>query len=231
MTNKLRSSFKDQMGNTIFLSQIPRRIVSLVPSQTELLFDLGLNEEVAGITSFCLHPKEKCLRKTKIGGTKKFKFDMIDKLNPDLVIGNKEENYREGIEELKLKYPVWMSDIITLEDAFCMIKSIGEMVGKSESADDMISEIKAKMDQLRDQSGIKVAYFIWKKPYMAAGGNTFIDEMLKKCGFINVFKEWDRYPVVTVEQIKEAKPEAILLSSEPYTFKEKHLSEFKGKFP
>ena len=134
--------FPDQIGNTVSLSSSPKRIISLVPSQTELLFDLGLDEDIVGITRYCVHPKERCVRKPRIGGTKKFDFDLIDKLKPELILGNREENYKEGIQRLLSKYPVWMSDIITLEDAYDMIVLVGEMVGRKAKADEIISEIK-----------------------------------------------------------------------------------------
>lgn len=227
---KLRQ-FKDQMGETTCLGGAPRRIISLVPSQTELIFDLGLDKEVVGITRFCVHPEEKCAEKVKIGGTKRFNFGLIDVLRPDLIIGNKEENYLEGIEKLRSKYPVWMSDVNTLEDAYQMIRSVGEIVGKGREAVDMVCEIMTKMEQFKRRSGLKVAYFIWNKPYMVAGNKTFINEMLQKFGFVNVFGDLNRYPQVTLDQIEKARPDAIFLSSEPFPFKAKHLNEFKGRFP
>jgi len=222
---------EDQMGNIIRLHQPTSRIISLVPSQTELLFDLGLDEGIVGITRFCIHPKDKCERKEKIGGTKKFNFALIEKLKPDLIIGNKEENYQEGIERLSSRFPVWMSDVNSLRDAYQMIRSVGEIVNKTKEADDIVSEIQTKMRQFSDHSGTRVAYFIWNKPFMVAGKNTFIDDMLRNFGFVNVFKDLDRYPEVTLDQIKKACPEAILLSSEPFPFKSKHLNEFKERFP
>ena len=223
--------FKDQLGETIFLAQTPQKIISLVPSQTELLFDLGLDKEVVGITRFCVHPEEKCRKKIKIGGPKRFDFDLIDKLKPDLIIGNKEENYKAGIESLRSKHTVWMSDITALEDAYQMIKSVGDMVDKRREAHDIVSEIRSKMKRIKHHSIIRVAYFIWKRPYMVAGKNTFIDEMLGKFGFANVFGELDRYPEVTLDQVRSADPTAIFLSSEPFPFKAKHLNEFREKFP
>ena len=130
--NIILKQFKDQLGGTIFLAGTPRRIISLVPSQTELLFDLGLDKEVIGITRFCIHPKEKCAKKIKIGGTKSFNFDLIDKLKPDLILGNKEENCKAGIERLRSKHNVWMSDVTTLNGAYQMIRSIGDIVRKSQ---------------------------------------------------------------------------------------------------
>src|ERR1700741_3198050 len=112
----LRMHFIDQTGRKISIPQIPQRIISLVPSQTELLFDLGLDKEVVGITKFCVHPPEWFQTKTRVGGTKQLKIDLIKQLQPDLIIANKEENVKEQIEELEKHFPVWISDVNNLED-------------------------------------------------------------------------------------------------------------------
>jgi len=224
-------TFIDQMGNSISLGGTPKRIVSLVPSQTELLYDLGLDTEVVGITRYCIEPPEWLKRKTKIGGTKKFYFDRIAELQPDLVIGNHEENYLEGIKRLQQDYPVWMSDIITLEDSLKMIRSIGELTGTSAKAEAICSHISSEFDSLKKQTPKRAAYFIWKNPYMVAGSGTFIDQMMSAAGFENVFSGLTRYPEVTVQQIIDAKPEVLLLSSEPFPFAEKDCQEFREQVP
>jgi ABC-type Fe3+-hydroxamate transport system substrate-binding protein len=212
--------------------QSPKRIISLVPSQTELLVDLGLEQEIAGITRFCIHPAH--LRKTKtiIGGTKNFNFPLIDRLQPDLIIGNKEENYKEGIERLQQEYPVWISDIATLQDALHMIRKVGELTGREKQASELTAEITTRFQNLipGKQAG-RVAYFIWQKPYMVAASHTFIDAMLTRCGFTNVFSHLDRYPQISEEELAEARPDYIFLSSEPYPFREKHLAQFKELCP
>jgi len=217
------------MNNTIRLDKYPSRIISLVPSQTELLFDLGLDAEVVGVTRYCLYPHDKTDKRVKIGGTKKFQFEVIDKLQPDLIIGNNEENYPEGIRKLQEKYPVWMSDIATLEDALLMIWSVGELVNKGEHARQIISEIRINIDNLENYSPLNVVYFIWKNPYMVAGGNTFITNMLYKCGLINIFSSIASYPKINLDQIADA--ELILLSSEPYPFNQQDIEFFKNKYP
>ena len=98
-------AFTDQTGRTIHLENTPQRIISLVPSQTELLFDLGLDEEVVGITKFCIHPTEWFYTKARVGGTKKLHIDIIHQLQPDLIIANKEENVKEQVEELASSLP------------------------------------------------------------------------------------------------------------------------------
>lgn len=222
----------DQMGRQVHSPSLPQRIISLVPSQTELLFDLGLEDRIVGITKFCIHPKEKTKQKTIIGGTKNFRFDVIDQLQPDLIIGNKEENYREGIEALQQKYPVWMSDIYTLKDALEMIEQVGELTGSQTRAQELIGTINNGFDSLQPANpAIRTAYFIWRKPYMVVGSNNIINHMLQRCGFKNVFSEIARYPELTPEQLQQANPGLILLSSEPYPFKEKHVAELQELCP
>lgn len=227
--------YTDQLNRKIELSSPPKRIISLVPSQTELLYDLGLRDEVVGITKFCVHPEEWFRTKTRVGGTKKLDFEKIKALQPDLIIGNKEENEQLQIEELMKHQNVWMSDIYTMKDAYDMITRIGTLVGKQQEGMLLKLEIESKFHALSlDLSTLnfqaKVAYFIWNKPFMVAGNNTFINEMLKVCGLKNVF-ETARYPEVTAEQIAALGPELMLLSSEPYPFKEKHIEEFKRICP
>ncbi len=225
--------YNDQLNRKLQFSSTPKRIISLVPSQTELLYDLGLRDEVVGITKFCVHPEEWFKIKTRVGGTKKYDFEKIKALNPDLIIGNKEENEKEQIEELMKDYNVWMSDIYTLKDAYDMITRIGTLVGKQQEATNLKLEIESKFNQFQQPTANNqqlVSYFIWNKPYMVAGNNTFINEMLKVCGFKNVFEQ-ERYPEIDAEQLAKANPEIILLSSEPYPFKEKHIQEFKAICP
>ncbi len=231
--------YTDQLNRKLELSSKPIRIISLVPSQTELLYDLGLRDEVVGITKFCVHPEEWFHSKTRVGGTKKYDFEKIKALNPDLIIGNKEENDKEQIEELMKNYNVWMSDIYTLKDAYDMITRIGTLVGKQSEATDLKLKIESEFNNFNFRNNISdpdsyrdrnVGYFIWNNPFMVAGNNTFINEMLKVCGFKNVFEDV-RYPEVTAEQIAKATPQIILLSSEPYPFKEKHIQEFKAICP
>lgn len=223
--------FTDQLNNTIELKLYPKRIVSLVPSQSELLWDLGLREELVGITKFCVHPKELYKTVTKIGGTKTVNIKKIRELKPDLIIGNKEENEHSQIIELKKEFPVWMSDIYNLNDSLTMINSIGELVNRVEEANKIKDNIQASFLNLKTESR-SVLYLIWKNPYMAAGKATFIGDMLHKMGLKNVLTDTNgRYPNLSLEDIKLLNPELIFLSSEPYPFKEKHIQEFKELLP
>jgi ABC-type Fe3+-hydroxamate transport system substrate-binding protein len=218
-------TIQDQIGNQIILSEPPKRIVSLVPSQTELLFSLGLEDEVVGITKFCIHPENWFRTKTRIGGTKNPHISKITSLNPDIIIANKEENREEDVKALRAICPVWTSDVHHLDDALNMIEQIGIVVNRKENADKLICEIRDKFNILSQSHHIKVAYLIWKNPYMSIGNDTFIHSMLQQAGFINVFANYTRYPVITEEMLKECNADYIFLSSEPYPFKEKHIME------
>ncbi|MDB5234579.1 MAG: cobalamin-binding protein [Hymenobacter sp.] len=220
------------MGRRVAVPFPPQRIISLVPSQTELLFDLGVGNKVVGVTKFCIHPAESRSKATIIGGTKNFDFDKIDALKPDLIIGNKEENYQAGIEQIAAKYPVWLSDISNLPDAVDMIRRVGLIAGAKGKADQIAAEIEAAFAALLPKAPpVSAAYFIWRNPYMVAATATFIDDMLRHACFINAFADQSRYPEITAEQLAAAAPQRILLSSEPYPFAEKHIAEFQQICP
>jgi len=234
-------AFTDQTGHTIFLENSPQRIISLVPSQTELLFDLGLDEQVAGITKFCVYPPEWFYTKKRIGGTKKLHVDIIHQLEPDLVIANKEENVKEEVEELSRYYPVWTSDVTDLPSACEMIEQIGSMTLTTEKAKEIISTIKSNFSQLQTLNSslrgakqeLKTCYLIWNDPYLTVGGDTFIHSMLEAAGFDNMFKDKLRYPEITIEDLRitdnssYVQCQLLLLSSEPFPFKQKHVDELQ----
>lgn len=223
----------DQMHRTVQVPELPKRIISLVPSQTELLHDLGLGERVVGITKFCIHPDSWFKTKHRVGGTKKVDTEKIRALKPDLIIGNKEENTRADIEALEKEFPVWMSDVRDLSSALVMIERLGELMGAQEKAKGITSGIDEAFGRLKPiEPSRTVAYLIWRDPYMVAGGGTFVNDMLRRCGLINVFDEGDaRYPEISEQQLAQADPEILLLSSEPYPFKEKHIAEFNMLCP
>ncbi|MEM6963513.1 MAG: helical backbone metal receptor [Bacteroidota bacterium] len=232
----MKKKFTDQMGRTVEIVTPPKRIISLVPSQTELLFYLGLDEEVVGLTKFCVHPVAKFKAKPRVGGTKKYNFEKIRALQPDLIIGNKEENDQAQIEALAEEFPVWMSDILTLEDALEMIDAVGQLVGKIAKAELLVEKLIIQFGKLQEDLAAKkdrpgVAYFIWKKPMMVAGSQTFINEMLQIAGFKNIFGHLKRYPRITEEMLVAARPEVVLLSSEPFPFRAKHVKEIKEICP
>jgi len=182
-------TFIDQLGNQIDLPFPPRRIISLVPSQTELLADLDLSNKVVGITKFCIHPESWQKSKTIVGGTKNLRFDIIESLKPDLIIGNKEENRQEDIERLKSFYPVWMSDIVTLNDAFAMIQQVGDMSDTSQKADEISNQIKNAFSELEKFPPLRTLYLIWQNPWMGAAQGTFIHEMMMLAGLKNCLSD------------------------------------------
>jgi len=222
--------FIDHLLREVEVVYPPKRIISLVPSQTELLFYLGLSDRVVGITKFCTHPREWVKSLPKIGGTKNFRFDIIDRLRPDLIIGNKEENYLAGISELQAKYPVWMSDVSSYNEALQMIAAFGALTDKEQQAASLRIEIEARFERLTQKKSTRVLYLIWRQPWMAAGKGTFIDSMLSKIGLVNVVEE-ARYPTLSEAQLQQMQPELIYLSSEPYPFKQKHIQELQSVVP
>ncbi len=223
--------FYDQLKRKVSLDRIPQRIISIVPSQTELLFYLGLGDNIIGVTKFCTHPHNQTKHTTKIGGTKQLNIELIRELQPDLIIGNKEENERSQVEDLMNICPVWVSDIDDLAGAIAMIESVGVMVNREAEANILVKAISNQFNALiKVEKPLTVAYLIWRKPYMVAAGGTFINSMLQLCGFTNAFIA-ERYPQVDTMMLINANPDLIFLSSEPFPFTEKHIKEFKVILP
>jgi ABC-type Fe3+-hydroxamate transport system substrate-binding protein len=226
------TSFTDQTGHTITLDVVPERIISIVPSQSELLWDLGLRNELKGVSKFCIHPDEMLRTVSRVGGTKKLDLEKIRALKPQIIIGNKEENEKNQIEALRKEFNVWMSDIYNFDDAIDMMHSLGNITDKREAAESIVANVKQAIDSVKNIfEKKKVAYFIWKDPYMLAAGNTFIDHVLTHTGLINVAGNMSRYPEIDLGEIKRIKPDYCFLSSEPYPFSEKHLSGMQRQAP
>ena len=206
------------------------RIVSLVPSITESLFDFGLTEmEVVGRTKFCIHPKTLITKVPVIGGTKNLNLDKIKALKPDLIIANKEENEKLQIEELGQYFEIWLTNIENLQDNQNFLTELGTLLNKQELALNFNEKINVIFDSSKELSPKKVAYLIWKNPYMTVGSDTFIHEIIEKLGFTNLFEDSKRYPEISVNQMKEA--EYVFLSSEPFPFQQKHIDELQKELP
>jgi len=202
------------------------KLISLVPSITETLFDLGLtSDEIVGRTKFCIHPEELVKNIEIIGGTKNLNLEKIKALKPDLIIANKEENVKEQVEELMRDFKVLVTNVETLEDNYYLIKHLGHLFEKKEKAQYLNLRTYEAFDIPKSEKSLKVAYLIWKDPYMTVGGDTFISRILEELGFENLFKNLKRYPEVQLEELKEA--DLIFLSSEPFPFKEKHMAEIQ----
>lgn len=223
-------SLIDDIGTVHTFNKVPQQIISLVPSQTELLVDLGLESKIVGITKFCIHPNDLRKKKAIVGGTKKVDYDKIKALMPDVIICNKEENTLEIVENLRVLYTVWVTDVVTIEDNFKMINDFGNLFDCVEAAQNLESKLTSTLGDFKkyisNKPIQKVAYFIWKNPYMVAGSNTFIHELLKLNKLENIFANQSRYPEIELEKINEKGDlDFIFLSSEPYPFKEKDILE------
>lgn len=230
----MKKSIKDDLGREIDIAYPPLRIVSLVPSQTELLHDLGLEQEVVGITKFCIHPAHWFREKPRVGGTKNPDVTKIRSLKPDLIICNKEENEINSLKELAGEFPVWISDIKNLNDACRMITEVGEMTNRSAASQRIVTKINEVFKHLPSQQRQKkCVYLIWNDPIMTINADTFINDMLDRCGLLNVFSELSdsRYPTIMPNQLKTADPELLLLPSEPFPFKDEHKNYYQKILP
>jgi len=223
-------TIKDQLGREIVLKSTPKRIVSLVPSQTELLCDLALENELVGITKFCVHPFHLNSTKTLVGGTKKVDFDKIKSLKPDFILCNKEENSYELLPELEKIAPTYFSDVNTIQDAIDLILRLGSIFNRRIESDNLAHKIEFKLNDFKQfvkgKPIRKVAYFIWAKPWMVVGNDTYINEMLSLNKFENIYANMSRYPKVEINKIRhEGDPDVVILSSEPFPFKDEHAME------
>lgn len=224
---------KDMLGRELLFDRVPKRIISVVPSQTELLYDLGLEDEVIAITKFCIHPENWFRTKERIGGTKNLDLDRIRELKPDLIIANKEENSKADIEELSDEFPVWVSDIYNLDDAQQMIQQLGNLLGKDHMAQAIARMIEKGFSSIKSlHKKQRALYLIWQNPWMSVNRDTFIHDMIQRLGLENVTSAFaSRYPQLSAEEIKTLNPQLVLLSSEPYPFKEKHISQLQALLP
>ena len=221
--------FKDQLGNIVSIQKNPQRIISLVPSITEYLYALGLGDRVVGITKFCLYPDAWFQTKPRIGGTKTPDIYKIKALKPDLIIGNKEENRQEDIEALREMAPVWMSDVNSIQDMYSLLMVIGRMVGEEAKALEWVERWNTYFAKNKNLGqGKKALYFIWKDPEMVVGKDTYIHAYMEAIGYANCV-EMGRYPMLS--DLHEVNPEVVLLSTEPFPFKETDFGYFQERFP
>jgi ABC-type Fe3+-hydroxamate transport system substrate-binding protein len=209
----------------------PQRIVSLVPSLTDLLQALDLDDRVAGVTRFCVHPQPWRRTKRVVGGTKTVDVGKVRALSPDLVLANREENVRDQVEAIAAFAPVYLTDVATLEDALAMIADVGALTGTEAAAGALATWIAEGFASLAAAPPLRAAYFIWKDPWMTVGGDTFIHDVLTRTGFVNVFGDRTRYPEVTPEDVAAARPDVLMFSSEPFRFREKHVGAVRAACP
>ena len=225
---------KDQLHTVFDFLQTPKRIVSLVPSQTELLIDLGLKKQVVGITKFCTYPTSLKDEKTIVGGTKTIHLDKIRALQPDIIICNKEENTKEIVTSCATIAPVWVSDIYTIKDSLEMVSLLGTLFKKEKKAFDIVTNIRSQhtlfAEFIAQKNTRKVAYLIWQKPFMVAGVNTFINDLLKVNKFENIVKTpTSRYPEMDIEDLKQA--DLILLVIRAFSIFKNACKGFRKGYP
>lgn len=226
----------DQLHRTLNFKETPKRIISLVPSQTELLCDLGLEGDLVGVTKFCVHPHHIKTNVTVVGGTKQIHLDRIKKLNPDIILCNKEENTKVIVEACELICPVHVSDILTIKDCLELIRQYGAIFNVEKKALLLISMIKKEVEDfevfIKNKQTLKVVYFIWKNPWMVAAKHTFINYLLQLNKFINIYEEKTRYPEIELSEFKlNNQVQLVLLSSEPFPFNNSHISEVQALYP
>jgi ABC-type Fe3+-hydroxamate transport system substrate-binding protein len=224
--------FHDATGATVVLPAPPRRIVSLIPSITETLFALGAGPSVAGCTAYCTEPPQDVATKTRVGGQKNPKLDVIREIGTDLVVANVEENVREHVEALRAwGIPVYVTYPRTVVEGIRLVSDLGLVVGLPERGREMAAALAAALDDARrrraGKSSRRVFYPIWRRPWMTINHDTYVHDMLAVCGAENVFGQaGTRYPEVTLEDVARAAPEVILLPDEPYRFRRAHVSAF-----
>jgi ABC-type Fe3+-hydroxamate transport system substrate-binding protein len=205
----------------------PRRIVSLVPSTTETLFALGLGEALVGYTRFCVHPADKISPERWVGGTKNPKIERIAALRPDLIVANLEENRAEDVAALDKIAPVWVAYPRTTADAIADLRALGLLVGRATRAEELAAAIEREVALTRAFAETvppwRFAYLVWREPWMAAGTETFISDLLEQAGGLNLFA--GRYPEVHPQLVLACEPDLVLLPTEPYPFRESHRQE------
>lgn len=208
----------------------PKRIVSLVPSLTEFLLELGFEKRVVGRTLYCERPVDLVESITVVGGTKKISVKKVLELKPDLVLAQKEENDRAQVEEIAQTIPCVVSEIDSVDSFISYVADFASLFDEPQ-IQEFYSEIMNLRDQCQksDRKYSRCLYFIWKEPWMVAGKGTYIDSVMNLAGFENAVSD-SRYPVLSWEEIEELNPDLILLSSEPYSFDESHMQCFQSKF-
>jgi ABC-type hemin transport system substrate-binding protein len=209
----------------------PNRIVSLVPSLTEALFELGLGSRVVGVTDWCVHPADAVAALPKVGGTKNPSLARVLELRPDLVIANQEENRQRDVERLRGEgIDVWVTYPRTVAEGVAVVRELAELGAPPERAQPLVAALESALDAaraLRPARPTRVFCAIWKRPWMAVGADTYADDLIALCGGANVFcdRRERRYPIVSEAEIADAQPEVILLPDEPYSFGASDVAE------
>lgn len=207
------------------------KIVSLCPSLTELVVDLGAGDSLVGRTKFCVHPADRVDAIEKVGGTKNPKIDRIIEIAPDLVLMNEEENRKEDAAALEAAgIRLHTSMPRTAAETAAMVRSIGIALGRSREAEFIAADIERRADRVRRDAvrypPVRYACLIWRDPIMTVNDDTFIAGLLALPGGQNVFgARENRYPTISPAELHEADPLRILLPNEPFPFQDRHIDE------
>lgn len=222
----------DHVGRRVEVTSSPKRIISLCPAITPTLFEIGLQNEIVGRTRFCIFPKEHVTNIPIVGGTKDMKIEEIRKLKPDLILAEKEENTKEMVSLLEKEFPVFVFEVQSIEENSRMIQDLGKLVQREKEATELLQTIETAFENLPNLKGIRAAYMIWRTPYMVVGNLTYINSVLERLNLVNPFKEFEgRYPVIELDDLREAKLDYLFLATEPFRFQEKHVKEFSALLP
>ena len=209
----------DQIGRVVTLEKVPERIISLAPSNTEILFALGLGDRVVGVSDYCDYPEE-AKEKTKVGGYSTSDIERIVALEPDLIL-IEDIHTGEILPALeKLDLTVVTIDPRTLDEVLESFTLIGEITGKSDEASRLVTEMRNrinaitnKTDNLPEEKRLRIFYVMWHDPLMTVGTNTRIHELIEKAGGVNIIQDTEGYPTISLEALIEANPQVIIAGS------------------
>ncbi|MEA2164609.1 MAG: hypothetical protein QOK37_2736 [Thermoanaerobaculia bacterium] len=213
----------DVLGNAFEFVESPRRVVSLVPSLTETLFDLGAGDDVVGITDFCIFPED--IGKPRVGGTKNPRIDAIRALAPDLVYVNLEENLEHHAKAMEEFAPVFVTEPKTVDDVAALIATLGAIHHRHDRAQELIALLQNERTRVAE---FTFAVPIWKKPWMWCGGDTYVSSLVESIGGTNVLRDQTRYPSLDLDDVLALRPDVVFLPDEPYEFTGDDAVEISG---
>jgi ABC-type Fe3+-hydroxamate transport system substrate-binding protein len=221
----IRAVIRDVLGNAFTFARPPRRVVSLVPSLTETLFDLGAGQSVVAVTDFCIFPPGLAL--PRAGGTKNPRVDEIRGLAPDLVHMNLEENLRHHAEAVALFAPVFVSEPKSVEDVITLIELLGAIHDRRARATELANALRATLASM-PRRAFTFACPIWKNPWMWCGGDTYVSRLVEAAGGANVLADRRRYPQIAIEEVLALGPDIVFLPDEPYLFTRDDADAIRG---